>query len=280
MDRKLWTEAKAIAARHDPARGEDLAQDLVVKVLESGSAALNAPAWLERVARNAAIDRWRTEARRDALVSALDPPASTPDPESILLRRERRRLVRGALAALPRPQRRATLARFQAGLSYQEAEACLHTAATTSRTRVHRALAALRVRLSALRVMLFVPGVQMSALGVALLVTQARVVAPAAVVAADDAPASRAAGGRHFAPARVIAAETKVAGAPKPAPARQSGPQPEPVQTFDFDSDVVEGDISRPDELTVRVAPVIRHASMIELRRDFVPELLKTLEDM
>ena len=60
MDRKLWTEARAIAARHahgDRVAGEDLAQDLALAVLEDAGAARNPAAWLERVGRNAAIDR-------------------------------------------------------------------------------------------------------------------------------------------------------------------------------------------------------------------------------
>ena len=48
MDRKLWTEARTIAARHDPAARDDLAQDLAVAALERGGRLHNPAAWLER----------------------------------------------------------------------------------------------------------------------------------------------------------------------------------------------------------------------------------------
>ena len=39
MDRKLWTEARAIAARRDPRGADDLAQDLACAMLEKGAQA-------------------------------------------------------------------------------------------------------------------------------------------------------------------------------------------------------------------------------------------------
>ena len=49
MDRKLWTEAQAIAARNEHgnrAEGEDLAQDLAVAALENDAAAARQPGGL------------------------------------------------------------------------------------------------------------------------------------------------------------------------------------------------------------------------------------------
>ena len=97
MDRKLWIEAQAIAARHqrgNAVEGEDLAQDLAVAALEEAGAARHPAAWLERVGRNASIDRWRVEARRAELAPEIQPPAAPPDPETALLGRERRGMVR------------------------------------------------------------------------------------------------------------------------------------------------------------------------------------------
>ena len=164
MNGKLWSEAREIAGRHGRGDGDDLAQDLIVAALERGAAAENPGAWLERVGRNAAIDRWRVQRRRDELATEIDLPASPIDPEAALLCRERRGLVRRALAALPRPQRRAALARFHADLPFEEVAARVGAPAITARTRVHRALASLRVRLGGLRAMFVFPGVQMSAL--------------------------------------------------------------------------------------------------------------------
>ena len=67
MGSKFWTEGRAIAVRQEHGNGaarEDLAQDLAVAALENGGEARRPGAWLERVGRNAAIDRWRVEARR------------------------------------------------------------------------------------------------------------------------------------------------------------------------------------------------------------------------
>src|SRR5512142_2170653 len=109
MDRKLWIEARAIAARRDPRAADDLAQDLACAMLESGAGAERPAAWMERVGRNAAIDRARAEQRRAELATEIESPVAPVDPESALLARERRGLVRRALALLPRPQRRAAL---------------------------------------------------------------------------------------------------------------------------------------------------------------------------
>ena len=74
MNRKLWSEAREIAGRHGRGDGDDLAQDLVVAALERGAAAENPGAWLERVGRNAAIDRWRVQRRREELATEIDLP--------------------------------------------------------------------------------------------------------------------------------------------------------------------------------------------------------------
>ena len=99
MIRKLWSEAREIAGRHGRGDGDDLAQDLIVAALERGAKVETPGAWLERVGRNAAIDRWRVQRRRDELVREIEPPSGPIDPEAALLGRERRGLVRRALAA-------------------------------------------------------------------------------------------------------------------------------------------------------------------------------------
>ncbi|HVY38185.1 MAG TPA: RNA polymerase sigma factor [Polyangia bacterium] len=287
MDRKLWAEARAIAARHDPERGEDLAQELAVTLLESGGAARHAPAWLERVARNAAIDTWRVESRRAHLLPRLDADAPAADPEATLIDRERRRLVRGAVAALPRPQRRAALARFHADLSSEEAAARAGVAPATARTRLHRALAALRGRLAALRAFFYLPGVQVSALGVAFLGAQAPPARPVPLVAVDEARAERGARSPHFAHARVLVAEAAIpARHEKPGPVRRGAPStaatadPPPVQELSFENDTIEGELAGPDSFFVRGLPELAQPSLIELRRHFIPEMLETLEDL
>ena len=278
MDRKLWTETCAIAARHDPAAREDMAQDLAVRVLERSEVPRNAAAWIERVGRNAAIDRWRLESRRRELLGGAEAPESSGDPESLLLGREQRELVRRAIAGLPRPQRRAALARFHADLSYEDAARRLGTRAETARTRVHRALAALRARLLALRALLVMPVFQVATLGVAFIAAQAPPPPRAQAIAeADPAPFTFA---RSRPAARVMAAAAPSAPARPVSPKPRRDPRPEPVQTLTFDPDTVDGAVSRPDEVLVQSGQPGAEPSLIELRRHFVPELLKTLEDL
>ncbi len=280
MNRKLWSETRAIAARHDPADREDLAQDLAVRALERMETPRNAAAWLERVGRNAAIDRWRVETRRRDLLVRDEAPACPADPESALLGRERRRLVRSAIASLPRAQRRAALARFHAELSYDDAADRLGTPAATARTRVHRALATLRARLAGLRAMFVFPGVQTAALGLVFVAAQTPARPRPDVIAICDGPVLPLARTHHVAAARVMAAAP---GTPpprpvSPKPARDA--QPAPVQTLTFENDEVEGTLRRPDTDFIQGSPRVQHSSLIELRREFVPELLKTLEDL
>src|SRR6185312_12014265 len=278
MDGKLWTEARAIAARHDPAEREDLAQDLALSLLEQIEPPRNAGAWLERVGRNVAIDRWRVEGRRRELLRDAEPPAGAADPEAALLGRERRQLLRRAVAALPRPQRRAALARFHAGLSYDDAAQRLGTRAETARTRVHRALALLRARLASLRALFVMPGFQTAALGVAFLAAQAPATPAAQVIAgADPAPFAF---GRSRPAVRVMAAAATPAPVRPVSPKPRRDPAPEPVQTLTFDPDAVDGTVSRPEGILVQSEPPLAKPSLIELRRHFVPELLKTLEDL
>src|SRR5262249_32610669 len=118
-----WSEVRAIATRlawrgaSDAA--DDLVQDVALAALQRGAPVERPGAWTERVARNAAIDRWRVERRRGELAAQLEAPCAQPrDPEAALLARERHRAVRRELLALPRAQRRAALLRYHGGLSF------------------------------------------------------------------------------------------------------------------------------------------------------------------
>ena len=288
MNWKLWSEAREIAGRHGRGDGDDLAQDLIVAALERGEAVENPGAWMERVGRNAAIDRWRVQRRRDELATEIDLPAPPTDPEAALLCRERRGLVRRALAALPRPQRRAALARFHADLPYEEVAARVGAPAITARTRVHRALASLRAQLGALRATFVFPGVQMSALGLVFVAAQAPRLAPTHRLLLDQAALSAPKAGPHFARTRVIAAASQVGPTvPQrtPAPRIVVSPSPTPdapppPQRMVFGEDLVEGSVLGPDGERVQMIPPLAEPSLIEIRRHFVPEMLKTLEDL
>lgn len=49
---------------------------------------------------------------------------------------------------------------------------------------------------------------------------------------------------------------------------------------YDFEDDNVEGDLQRPDGELVNSLRKTQHSSLIEIRNNFVPEMLKSLEDI
>ncbi len=58
----------------------------------------------------------------------------------------------------------------------------------------------------------------------------------------------------------------------------QSGPAPE--TTYDFEDDLVTGDLVRPDGEQLIVRRRGRRASLIQIREHFIPEMLKSVEDL
>ena len=49
---------------------------------------------------------------------------------------------------------------------------------------------------------------------------------------------------------------------------------------YDFDDDVVEGDLVRPDGEFVDTRRQAKHSSLIKIRENFIPEMLKSAEDL
>jgi len=58
----------------------------------------------------------------------------------------------------------------------------------------------------------------------------------------------------------------------------QSAPPPE--TTYDFEDDLVTGDLVRPDGEQLIVRRRGRRASLIQIREHFIPEMLKSVEDL
>jgi RNA polymerase sigma factor (sigma-70 family) len=308
MDREpgwtWWDETRAIARRH--ARGasdaaDDLAQELAVAALERGAGPeplgriARPGAWLERVGRNAVIDGWRVERRRHELAREIDAPTAPPDPEARVLLRERRGVLRRALAALPRPLRRAALARFHADLPFDAVASRLGTEPVTARTRVHRALERLRARVGGLRALfLWLPGAQATVLGVTLVAGVARPALFPVEAASAPAPRTVLASTAHV--RRVAASPDPSApvATPTPAPAPRSPPArstsrathvderatSSAVQRFSYDDDEVAGELPGPDGQRIVGEPVVHQPSLIELRRSYQTEILKTLEEL
>jgi hypothetical protein len=172
--------------------------------------------------------------------------------------------------------------------------------AATMRTRVHRGLAALRTHVAALRVWLM-PGALSLKPALAVMIVfaaggapqlaprPARSIPAAEAKAASDGRASvgvtvPSVHGRAIADGTVTTAprarsrETRA-----PVSVQKTVHDPivtSAVQRYDFENDVVDGILQRPGtegviEGTVRA----KQESLIELRREFVPEMLKSLED-
>jgi len=49
---------------------------------------------------------------------------------------------------------------------------------------------------------------------------------------------------------------------------------------YDFDDDIVEGDLVRPDGEFIDTRRGAKHSSLIKIRADFIPEMLKSAEDL
>jgi len=83
---------------------------------------------------------------------------------------------------------------------------------------------------------------------------------------------------------RVLAADNAAAGGGQPAAAGGGGDDANTTYkaktVYDFEDDTVEGDLQRPDGENVTANGKAQHSSLIEIRKDFIPEMLKTLEDI
>ena len=49
---------------------------------------------------------------------------------------------------------------------------------------------------------------------------------------------------------------------------------------YDFDDDTVEGDLVRPDGEFVDSRKGAKHSSLIKIRENFIPEMIKSAEDI
>ena len=305
-NRLWWSQLRSIAARHSRSgasdAADDLAQDMAVAAIQDGTNVANLGGWLERVARNAAINRWRRDHRRRQLLPDAPAPGAPLDPEASALARERDQTLRRHLLALPRDQRRVALLRFHGELDMDAVAARLGLRAVTARTRLHRALLALRAELQHLRVtMLFGwPGAQSALLSLTVLVAGVRSQEIPGPVMRTESAAPRLAQsrGRAISPAPrhapVIILPAPVSAPPPPAaiqaapatPARTARPAPAPVlatpavQRLSFEDDQVDGSRLGPDGELLRLPRPARHPSLIELRADLLPELTKSLEEL
>jgi len=133
---------------------EDLFQQTWLRVaqkIRSYDSRRNFDAWLFSVARNLAIDhlrRHRPESLDEPLAfgetRAERTPAAGPDAFELLLARERTSLLMSALEKLPAIYREVLTLRFEEEMKIEEVAAVLDAPLSTVKTRLRRALEALR----------------------------------------------------------------------------------------------------------------------------------------
>ena len=52
------------------------------------------------------------------------------------------------------------------------------------------------------------------------------------------------------------------------------------VKVYDFSGDNIEGDLVKPEGSTVDARDFAKHSSLIRIRKDFIPEIIKSAEDL
>lgn len=65
-----------------------------------------------------------------------------------------------------------------------------------------------------------------------------------------------------------------------PAPAAAGAAPAAGATAYDFDDDLVTGDLVRPDGELLSVRRRGNRASLIQIREHFIPEMLKSVEDL
>ena len=144
---------------------DELYQDVWLRVVNARrqyTAAAKFSTWLFRIARNRLIDHWRSESRkpvaelREADDCETDPVdnVAAPDelqPEKIMERKDRVRLVVGAVESLPDAQREAFLLHEEGGLTIDEIAMLTGVGHETAKSRLRYAMARLRALLTECR---------------------------------------------------------------------------------------------------------------------------------
>lgn len=52
------------------------------------------------------------------------------------------------------------------------------------------------------------------------------------------------------------------------------------VKVYDFSGDNIEGDLIKPEGTTVDARDFAKHSSLIKIRTNFIPEIIKSAEDL
>jgi hypothetical protein len=71
-----------------------------------------------------------------------------------------------------------------------------------------------------------------------------------------------------------------IAGHPAAADDKNKGGGNAKVKTYDFSADTIEGDLIKPEGTEVNARDFAKHSSLIRIRKDFIPEIIKSAEDL
>jgi hypothetical protein len=52
------------------------------------------------------------------------------------------------------------------------------------------------------------------------------------------------------------------------------------VKVYDFSGDTIEGDLVKPEGTDLNARDFAKHSSLIKIRKDFIPEIIKSAEDL
>jgi len=149
-----WAQARVPALMrfaHLVAGGQTEGEDALQSALEKACATWSRVSrtedpetYVRRMIVNAHVSLWRRGRRRESPVAEVRQPAATDPAESVVTSDRIWRLC----ADLPRQQRAALVLRFYEDRDYAEIAALLGVSEATARSHVHRALQALKSRMS------------------------------------------------------------------------------------------------------------------------------------
>ena len=144
---------------------DELYQDVWLRVVNARrqyTVAARFSTWLFRIARNRLIDHWRSQSRKpvtetpvaeDCETDPMDNVAAPDDlqPEKVMERNERVRIVVGAVESLPDAQRETFLLHEEGGLTIDEIAMLTGVGHETAKSRLRYAMARLRALLTEYR---------------------------------------------------------------------------------------------------------------------------------
>jgi RNA polymerase sigma-70 factor (ECF subfamily) len=156
--RKIWHVAYQFTGREDEA--EELTQEIFVHLmaaLGSFDSAGSLPAWIQRVARNYAIDHYRRRRRERALVTAGDDfdhavlftedASRATDPHRALAQKDLASWIRESIDKLPVELAQAVILRDLQEMSYDDMARELGVPLGTVKSRINRGRVELARRL-------------------------------------------------------------------------------------------------------------------------------------